>query len=83
MITRSGDTITFVCKPEDVIILDFMEARLQLLDLDFFIQQFIDQRRTQREYDTKVELRALLDDPISQEQMERVIQEFKDRHGIP
>lgn len=83
MISRSGDTITFVCKPEDVVILDFIESRLQLLDLDFFIQTFIDQRRQQREYDVQVDLNKMIDDPLARADIERAIQEFKDRHGIP
>jgi hypothetical protein len=83
MISRSGDTITFVCKPEDVVILDFIESRLQLLDLDFFIQTFIDQRRQQREFDVQIDLNKMLDDPLAVADIEQAIQEFKDRHGIP
>ena len=83
MISRSGDTVTFISAPGDVEILDFIESKMQLPDMERLIQIFIDQRRQQREYDTKVELRALIDDPISQAQMEEVIQDFKDRHGLP
>jgi len=82
MISRSGDTITFVCKPEDVVILDFIESRLQLLDLEHFIQTFIDQRRQQREYDVQVDLNKMLDDPLAVADIEQAIQEFKDRQGL-
>ena len=80
MIARNGLVLTFTAKEEDAEILDFIESRMQLFEIDNIIQTFINQRRTQREYDLRVELRALINDPISKAQIEEVIREFKERN---